>query len=172
MKNTISGLAISFFVLLVFQTSLAQTESDRIGGQPLLDSGVKTHAGIDEIYAKFSKAYDDLEPAGVANLYTEDAAYLSPGSDVMIGRDSILANFTSFFDSVKTRKRKLDIKFRILQRQVGKDLGYDIGIYTITSTGADGTSTVNRGKFVVVTKKGKDGVWRFQVDGFSALPSQ
>ncbi|QQS41857.1 MAG: SgcJ/EcaC family oxidoreductase [Acidobacteriota bacterium] len=139
---------------------------------PEHDPGVKPHAGIDGIYAKFSKAYDDLEPAGVANLYTDDAAYLSPGSDVMIGRDKILSNFTSFFESVKARKRKLDIRFRILQREVGDGLGYDIGIYTITSTGADGTSTVNRGKFVVVTKKGKDGVWRFQVDGFSDLPAK
>ncbi|MCO6512496.1 MAG: SgcJ/EcaC family oxidoreductase [Aridibacter famidurans] len=137
-----------------------------------LDPGVEAHKRIDGIYAKFSKAYDDLDPSAVANLYTEDAAYLSPGSEITVGRDTILANFTRSFESVKSRKLKWQISFRIVQRQVAGDLGYDVGIYTLTATQADGASRTDRGKFVVVTTKGKDGVWRFQVDGYSDLPAQ
>lgn len=159
-------LPISFFLAVTFLLPIGLLGQEAV----TFDPGVKSHNGIDNIYRKFSKAYDDLDPAAVANLYTDDAAYLSPGSEITIGRDTILANFTRSFASVKERKIKWKITFRIVQREVGDDLGYDVGIYSLTATQEDGGSRTDRGKFVVVTKKGKDGVWRFQVDGYSDLP--
>ena len=73
---------------------------------------------------------------------------------------------------MKSRKERRAIGFRIFQREVIGDLGYDVGVYTLTATGPDGESRTDRGKFVVVTKKGADGKWRFAVDGYSGLPSQ
>ncbi|HUF03920.1 MAG TPA: SgcJ/EcaC family oxidoreductase [Aridibacter sp.] len=157
-----------FAFILAFPFFLAH--SAHAQARLTLDPGVEPHKGIDEIYKKFSKAYDDLDPAGVADLYTESAAYLSPGTVITIGRETILSNFTRTFDSVRSRKLKWKINFRIVQREAGENLGYDIGIYSLTATQEDGASRTDRGKFVVVTKKGKDGVWRFQVDGYSDMP--
>jgi uncharacterized protein (TIGR02246 family) len=135
-----------------------------------LDEGVAAHKGLDEIYGRFSEGYKKLDPAAVANLYTETAAYLSPGDEIDIGRGKILATFTKMFDSTRQRNGRLEISFRIAQRQAVQDMAYDVGIYTLTSFRENGETRVSRGKFFVVAKPDKDGVWRFQVDGFNDLP--
>lgn len=158
------------FALFVFAFALLTGNVTYAQADPVYDPGVKPHKGIDEIYRKFSKAYDDLDAKAVADLYTGNAAYLSPGSEIRIGNDRILESFTRSFESVKNRKERRSIRFRIFQREVVGDLGYDVGIYTLTATGSDGESRTDRGKYVVVTKKGSDGKWRFAVDGYSGLP--
>ena len=135
----------------------------------ILEEGVKSHAGIDKIYEDFTKSYRTLKPEIVANLYTEDAAYLSPNRDVTNGREAILANFTRFFTNVKNRQQTMTISFRILQRKVEKNMGYDVGIYTIDFFKDGKKINESKGKFVVVAMRGKGGKWYFQVDGYSAL---
>jgi ketosteroid isomerase-like protein len=66
----------------------------------------------------------------------------------------------------------LEISFRIVQRQVDKNLAYDVGVYTLTSFNQKGESSKDSGKFVVVARREKDDSWRFQVDGYSALPNE
>jgi uncharacterized protein (TIGR02246 family) len=136
----------------------------------VLDQGVAPHNGLDEIYARFSEGYKKLDPAAVANLYTETAAYLVPGQEMEIGRPKVLEGFTKFFDSVKQRNGRLEISFRVMQRQVEQTLAYDVGIFTLTASDEKGEPRVSKGKFVVVAKPEKDGVWRFQVDGYNNLP--
>lgn len=137
-----------------------------------LEDGVTKHAGIDGIYSKFAQGYRDLDPKAVANLYTEAALYLPPGSDIKRGRNAILQDFSGFFNSTRSEGRKLSITFQILERKVSGDLAYDVGIYTLTNTNASGTASSGKGKFVVVAIKGKDGVWRFQLDTYNDMPSK
>lgn len=137
---------------------------------PLLDEGVAAHEGLDAIYRRFSEGYKKLDPAAVANLYTETAAYLQPATEIEIGREKVLASFTKFFDSVRQRNGRLEISFRIVQRQAEQNLAYDVGIFTLTSFSDKGEERTSKGKFFVVAKPEKDGVWRFQVDGYNDLP--
>lgn len=162
--------ATLIFVVSVFSALLVAAQSSP--GELSLDSGVTPHAKIDGIYHQFSVGYRNLDAAAVANLYAETAAYLSPGNNVETGRPKILENFKGFFDSVRKGNGKLEISFRILQRQVDTNLAYDVGIYTLISTNDKGESRRGSGKFVVVAKRGKDDVWHFQVDGYSDLPKQ
>ena len=136
-----------------------------------LDPGVKAHAGIDAIYAKFSRAYRELDHELVGGLYSADASYLVPGQNILIGRDKITPTFKNFFDDVRDRKGKLEISFRILQRRVSGDLAYDVGIYTLSSYDDAGKGNTGQGKFVAVALKNQD-EWRFQADGYSDLPKQ
>ena len=131
--------------------------------------GAASHAGLDAIYATFSKGYETLDPAAVANLYTEDALYLEPDSDVARGRKAVLANFTGFFDSVRDSGSTIRIRFEILDRQVSGDLATDVGYFILTRATKDGRDSTNRGKFIVVAKKQKDGTWRIHVDGYSGM---
>jgi uncharacterized protein (TIGR02246 family) len=158
----------SIFLVFIIMLSFAAASAQNSG--LTLDEGVKAHKGIDAIYKTFGDGYRELKPELVADLYTEDAAYLSPNAAVMTGRAAILENFTGFFNNVRENGRNMAISFRILQRRVEKNLGYDVGIYTLTSY-KDGKQLgePNQGKFVVVAVKEKDGKWRFQVDGFSSL---
>jgi len=150
--------------LLIFSFAVSAQDADLN-----LDTGVKKHKGIDEIYKDFSEAYRTLKPDMVANLYTDDAAYLVPGNEVTIGRDKVLENFTNFFNSMKTGGQNMTISFRIIQRQVGKKLAYDVGVYTLRYYKEGKMQGESKGKFVVVASKGSDKKWRFQVDGYSGI---
>ena len=157
---------IVIFLVLLSSTSLVFGQSSK---DLTLDSGVKPHAGLDAVYAKFSRAYRELDHELVGGLYSTDASYLVPDQDILIGRDKITPTFKSFFDYVRDRKGRMEISFRIVQRRVSGDLGYDVGIYTLTQFDGSGKGNSGQGKFVVVAVKDGD-QWRFQVDGYSGLP--
>ncbi|NNE99220.1 MAG: DUF4440 domain-containing protein, partial [Pyrinomonadaceae bacterium] len=162
--NSLNKALLSMVIL-----AAASVVSSAQVGQLTLEEGVGQHEGIDTVYAKFSESYETLKPDMVANLYTEDAAYLSPNEEITNGRKAILENFTGFFSNVKASGRKMTISFQIFQRKVEENIGYDVGIYTIYFY-KDGKSIgSSKGKFVVVAVKGADNKWRFQVDGYSAL---
>jgi uncharacterized protein (TIGR02246 family) len=159
--------SVGFLFCLAISGTAAESVA---GGSPVLDEGVAAHDGLDGIYRRFSEGYKKLDPAAVANLYTETAAYLQPGGEIDIGRTKVLESFTKFFDSTKQKNGRLEISFRIVQRQAVQDMAYDVGIYTLTSFRENGETRVSKGKFFVVAKPEKDGVWRFQVDGYNDLP--
>ena len=140
------------------------------GKSPVLGDGVAKHEGIDRIYKDFSKSYQTYDFKLVANLYTEDASYLSPDQEIMTGRGAIEENFKAFFMRMKSTGRSMMITFRIVKRTVGDGLGYDVGTFEIQYSEKGKKTNKGTGKFVVVTKLGKDGKWRFAVDGYSGLP--
>lgn len=135
----------------------------------VLEKGVPAHKEIDLIYKTFGEAYRTLDADKVTNLYSETAAYLPPGDDVLQGRENIRPTFRSFFDHIRKEGRTMTISFQILQRKVDKNLAYDVGIYTIRQYKDGAQVGTGKGKFVVVAVRKKDGKWRFQVDGYSAL---
>ncbi|HEX8564072.1 MAG TPA: serine hydrolase [Pyrinomonadaceae bacterium] len=156
------ALAVS---LLLVSTALAQPPQELI-----LDKGVAPHAGIDDVYRRFSEAYKKFDFEAVTNLYTEDAFYLSPGSDIKRGREKIVAEFSGYFNSVKNAGGTLAVSFQILDRRVSGDLAYDVGIYTVTEKAKNGEARAGRGKFVVVARRMSSREWRFQVDAYNGLP--
>ncbi len=135
----------------------------------VFEKGVAAHKEIDGIYKTFSEAYRTLDANKVANLYSETAAYLAPNNNIQQGRAAVLSNFQSFFDWVKTDRRTMTISFHIFQRKVDKNMGYDVGIYTIRQYKDGKDVGTGQGKFVTVAVREKDGKWRFQVDGYSGL---
>ncbi|HEY8559102.1 MAG TPA: nuclear transport factor 2 family protein [Pyrinomonadaceae bacterium] len=128
-------------LLLIFSAAANAQTADEL----VLEKGVAAHAGIDAIYKTFSAAYRALDVEKVANLYTENAAYLAPNDDVLQGREAIRPGFKSFFDWVKKEGRTMTISFRILQRRVDNNLGYDVGIFTIRQF-KDGTPVGDAGQ--------------------------
>ncbi len=162
MKRISKLFFYSVFVLICAISAFSQNTNF------ILETGVKPHKEIDEIYATFSKGYKDLNVDLVGNLYTEDANYLASGEKMTDGRAKIRETFASFFDSVKKNGNTMNIQFRILQREVDKKLGYEVGIYTLTTFKNGEQIGSGQGKFFVVTKKiGKK--WFFRFDGYSSL---
>lgn len=119
---------------------------------------------MDAAYARFTEGYRTADAAMVANLYTEDAFYLQPGSDVLRGRPAVLAAFESFLGPFRERAEAgPEITFEFLERRIAGDIGYDIGYYLFAGQRA--------GKFTVVWRRDADGVWRIHSDGYSGLPA-
>lgn len=121
-------------------------------------------ARFDAAYERFSEAYRQADPAAVAALYWTDAYYLSPGAEIEQG--DVRSHFAWLADMEPGEGPHLS--FEIVDREVDGDLGYDIGIYSIRRDGWE-EGRVNRGKFIVIWKRGEDGTWKIHADGFSAI---
>ena len=172
MKFIIQVIAITVFVFSGFSSAFAQRSNGTAESSLVLEQGVTPHKGLDEVYRRFSEGYKKLDAASVVNLYSESAAYLAPGSNIQIGWQKVSEIFTGFFNSVKQQNGRLEISFRIVQRQVDKNLAYDVGIYTLTSFNQKGESSKDSGKCVVVAKRKKGDSWRLQVDSYSAVRNE
>jgi uncharacterized protein (TIGR02246 family) len=152
------------FILFLFIPFLVTAQTPDL----LLESGVGAHREIDAVYASFTRAYRQLNVDLVTDLYTADANYLAPGNPMSDGREKIREGFARFFEYVKKNGQTMEVKFRILSREVDQKLGYDLGVYTI-NTFKDGKQIgQGQGKFFVVTKKIGDR-WFFRFDGYSDL---
>jgi ketosteroid isomerase-like protein len=156
---------ILFFGLFVIFSSAVFSQNTEL----VLNASVKPHAGVDSVYKAFSESYRTLNVDMVAALYSQNAAYLVPDAEIMIGREKIRDSFNGFFESVKKDGRTMTISFRIVQRRIEKTIGYDVGVYTLRSFKDGKEAGTGQGKFVVVAIKEKDGKWVFQVDGYSGL---
>src|SRR5688572_8472101 len=134
-----------------------------IAGRPAFaqDPGEAERA-FDEAYAAFSAAYRAGDPAAVAALYAEDAFYLSPGGE--IDRGDVGRHF-EFLSSFEPGAGPI-IEFEIVDREVSGGLAYDIGYFTFRRADAP-MDSAGRGKFIVIWKRGEDGVWRIHADGYS-----
>lgn len=155
-------LFLSFLFFICFGVNAQDSEL-------ILEKGVSAHKEIDTVYKTFSEAYQTLNVDLVANLYTENAAYLAPNNEIQQGRAKIRKGFQSFFDWIKNEGRTMTISFRIFQRKIDKNMAYDVGTYTIRQFKDGKEAGISQGKFIVVAVKEKDGKWRFQVDGYSDL---
>ena len=137
-----------------------------------LKDGVVPHEGVDRIYHDFSLSYKTFDSNKLAGLYTEDAAYLSPSRAIVYGNPEIHKSFTRFFTRMRERGRTMKIVFTIVKRNVGEGVGYDVGIFDLYYYENGKQVVHSRGKFVVGLEKGKDGKWRFGVDGYSDLETE
>lgn len=162
-RNPVISIAV---IMFSFSAVFAQENSVK------LEKGVQPHPGIDAIYANFSKAYRNLDVGLVSSLYSDDAAYLQPDSEILFGRTAISPSFGGFFDWIRKEGKTMEISFQIFQRRAEKNIAYDVGIYTIRQFKEGKESGGGSGKFVVVAIRGKDKKWRFQVDGYSSLKAE
>jgi ketosteroid isomerase-like protein len=135
-------------------------------------AGQTTKAATDQafeaVYARFTEGYKRADPQMVAGLYTKDAFYLQPGGKIERGHDYVL-NVFSFLNTFKSRPTGGPaIGFRIVDRQVSGDLGWDIGYYVMNNEGRAITAEDQPvGKFIVLWKRGTDGQWKIFADGYS-----
>lgn len=122
------------------------------------------------VYARFTEAYRKADPAMVAALYTEDAFYLQPSSDVLVGRAAVLGVFDRFLTPIAQKAAPGPaIYFEILERVIDGSHGWDVGYYRMGPPGVDSAATKRAGKFIVLWRKDRDGQWRIHADGYSGL---
>lgn len=121
----------------------------------------KVDTELQAVYDRFSEAYLQADAEAFADIYTEDALYLQPGTGIQRGHDAVLPNFRDFLGRFEPGKGPR-ITFEIVDRDVSGDLAYDIGYYNFNGGEPEG-------KFIVIWKRGTDGQWRMHADGYSGL---
>jgi ketosteroid isomerase-like protein len=86
--------------------------------------------------------------------YTEDATVLYPNSDAVIGRDAIIVALSNFGTTMNVYPTIVDIN--------GKDdLAY---VYGTVKMETDAKVELDRGKYLEIWKKQKDGKWQVIYD--------
>ncbi len=122
---------------------------------------------IESQNAKFAAAFNRGDAAGVAALYTEDATSQPPNNEALLGRQAIQNFMQAGYDAGLK-----DLALTTVSVEGSGDTAYELGAYTIKVAPEGKAAMTDSGKYVVVWKRGGDGVWRLHTDIWnSSLPA-
>lgn len=123
-----------------------------------------------QVYENFAQAYLEMDADGIDRLYTKDAALLnlydSSNPNSIRGNEEIENFFSGMFARFGKNGQKLELTFKIIDRNRIDDTILDNGFYTLTIHGSDQTKTVSYGKLSAILKLEKEG-WKFMIDANS-----
>ena len=126
--------------------------------------------GVVKVRDAYLAAVNAGDAKAVAALYTEDAAEMPPNEAMVKGRAAI-EKFNAGLLSGNTVKLSLTG----LETVATGDVAYDVGTYsqTITPKQGGGKPMTDRGKYVVILRRGADNTWRVKYAIYNSdLPPQ
>lgn len=116
---------------------------------------------IDANNKQFIEAFNKGDAAAIANMYTMDARVLPPNSEMVEGR----ANIQKYWQGAMTAGLKI-VSLEAVHVEPQGNIAVEVGRYTLTIPGAGGTTTTDKGKYVVVWKR-EGRSWKLAVDIFN-----
>jgi uncharacterized protein (TIGR02246 family) len=120
----------------------------------------KTLAKLDD---DWSRAAATKDAERVASFYAEDAIAYPPDEPVAVGRAAAKKVWAAYFaDPTFT------ISWKTTHAEVSGDLGYTTGTYEDSLKGSDGKVVTEKGKYVCVWKRQKDGSWKAIHDSWNS----
>ena len=131
-----------------------------------MDQGQDAAGGIESSLAQFEDAYNSGNAAGVAALYTADAAVLPPDAARIDGREGIQAMWQSFLDAGVE-----DLALESVEIDAHGDSASEVGSFSITAPDGQGGRVTVDGKYIVLWRQGEDGVWRIHRDIWNDNPA-
>ncbi|HTS37747.1 MAG TPA: DUF4440 domain-containing protein [Candidatus Solibacter sp.] len=95
----------------------------------------------------------------------ESGAVLASNAPIANGREAVAKLFTGFF-----ALPDLKISWHVDRAEVAKsgELGYTSGAYEMTFSDPSGKTIPDKGKYVTIWKKQKDGSWKVLLDIFNS----
>jgi uncharacterized protein (TIGR02246 family) len=114
---------------------------------------------IAEAGLSWEKAYNSGDGAAVAALYTADGALLPPGGARVEGQQAIADFWAGAIASGLA-----NVELETTELEFFGDTATEVGFLTGTVPAEGGGTTAIAGKFIVIWKRGADGVWRLHRD--------
>lgn len=134
---------------------------------PVTAHGQDAAAGIEATLERFETAYNGGDAEAMAALYTPDGALLPPGAARIDGREGIAALWRSFMEAgVK------DLALKTVELEVHGETASEVGTFTLTAPDGEGGRVTGHGKYIVLWRKGDDGVWRLHRDIWNETPAE
>jgi len=132
-----------------------------ISAASIAEAQQSTRTAIEANSKQFTEAFNKGDAAAVANMYTMDARVLPPNGEMVEGRP----NIQKFWQGAMSAGVKM-VSLETMHVETQGNVAVEIGRYITTSPGAGGTTTTDKGKYVVVWKReGKS--WKLAVDIFN-----
>jgi uncharacterized protein (TIGR02246 family) len=143
-------------VVLALTTSvgLAQSAADKA------QMPGKTDPAITKLAKEWEAAFNAKDVAKVASMYTDDAVVMPPNHEAVRGR----ANIEAFFKEMEGA----NLTLTPFESATSGSTAYEAGTYQMSMTPKTGPPTTDKGKYVVVLKRGSDGQWRLAFDIFNS----
>jgi ketosteroid isomerase-like protein len=116
------------------------------------DAAAKALTKLDD---DWSKAAATKDADRVASFYADDAIAYPPNAPVSTGRAAAKTVWASFFAD-----KSFSISWKTTHAGASGDLGFTTGTYDLSFNGADGKLVSDKGKYVCIWKKQKDGSWK------------
>lgn len=122
---------------------------------------------IEAALVTFAAAFNRGDDAGVAAHYAEDGAILPPDSARVDGRANIQAFWKGAIDAGLA-----DLTLKAVEVGGSGDIAFEVGEVSYSAPDKTGARSTATGKYIVVWKKGTDGVWRLYRDIWNANPAK
>lgn len=97
-----------------------------------------------------------------AKYLAPDAVTLPPGAAPKVGLTAVLRDASD--------KPNTTVTWEPSAGDIDRDMGYTWGLFSINTTGADGTVSKQHGKYTSVWKKQQSGQWLIVIESFSLNP--
>jgi uncharacterized protein (TIGR02246 family) len=152
---TRSCLPAAFAFLLLAVSSTGMAKGPPAASRPMIEA----------TNAKFIKAYQSGDMAGLAALYTEKGLLMPPGGPFVEGRKGI----QEFWTGTKAAGVEV-VKLNTIDVEEGGDLAYEIGTADLMIKAEGKEPQKAAGKYIVVWKRQKDGTWQLHRDIWNDLP--
>jgi len=147
--------AVSIVVLLVAAAAQASDKKS-------VDSLLAADAG-------WMKAFSAKDLAQSVAYFEENGSMLGPNAPIVTGKEAITKNLSQFFAIPAVKLTWLADKANVAR---SGELGYTSGAYHMTFSDPAGKTVSDKGKYVTVWEKQKDGSWKVALDIFNTdLPA-
>ncbi len=120
----------------------------------------KTDPALTKLAKGWEATFNAKDVAKVASMYTDDAVVMPPNHEAVRGR----ANIEAFFKEMEGA----NITLTPFESAMSGSTAYEAGTYQMAITPKTGQPTTDKGKYVVILKKGSDGQWRLSHDIFNS----
>jgi uncharacterized protein (TIGR02246 family) len=120
----------------------------------------KTDPALTKLAKAWEAAFNAKDIPKVASMYTDDAVVMPPNHEAVRGR----ANIEAFFKEIEGATLTLTP----FESATSGSTAYEAGTYQMSITPKTGQPTTDKGKYVVILKRGSDGQWRLAFDIFNS----
>ena len=119
-------------------------------------SARQADVGVAQVRDAYLKASNAGDAKAIAALYTPDAVEMPPNEPMVKGRPAIESYYQKQMGQMSVK-----LALTAIETRTAGEWGYDVGTYTQTLTPktGGGKPIEDRGKYVVLLKKGADGKW-------------
>jgi ketosteroid isomerase-like protein len=152
-----SCLLITFMLLgnSNFDIALAQQPAEE---KKIIDA-------LAQISTQFSAAYVQGDAEKMASLYTDDAVIFPGNSDLIRGKEAIKKYWTLSPGRTITHHKITAVEIKITG-----ETAYDYGYFEVSGRNNGEAWGLNYGKYLIVWKRGSDGVWKMHLDMWNSRP--